>query len=106
MSDLYYEEDLALHKAIVKGLEQNRRDNMTTLTLIFKTKDGDITQRASAEKPRKAYAQALDGIMQRWPKEAWRGVDYARASYHAFAMALNAPRGTACSTPYTVVYID
>jgi hypothetical protein len=79
---------------------------MTTLTLIFKTPSGDITQRAESDKPRKAYAKALNGIMLRFPKEAWRGVDYARASYHAFAMALNAPVGTACSTPYTIVYID
>jgi hypothetical protein len=78
----------------------------TTLTLIFKTRDGDITQRATADKPRKAYAMALDGIMARFPKEAWRDVDFARASYHAFQMALNAPLGTACCTPYTIVYID
>jgi hypothetical protein len=79
---------------------------MATLTLIFKTKNGDITQRAEAEKPRKAYALALDGIMRRFPKEEWRDVDYVRASYHAFQMALNAPTGTACCTPYTVVFID
>lgn len=79
---------------------------MKALTLIFKTRDGDITQRASAENPRKAYAKALDGILARWPQESWRNVDYARASYHAFQMALNAPAGTACCTPYTIVYID
>lgn len=79
---------------------------MVTLTLIFKTRDGDITQRATAEIPRKAYAQALDGIMHRFPKEDWKDVDYARASYHAFRMALDNPFGTACCTPYTIVYID
>jgi hypothetical protein len=79
---------------------------VNTLTLIFKTRDGDITQRATAATPRKAYAQALDGLTRRFPCEAWRDVDYARASYHAFRMALNAPRGTACCTPYTIVYID
>lgn len=79
---------------------------MPTLTLHLKTPDGTITQRAAAPTPRKAYAQALDGILQRFPCEAWRGVDYARASYHAFTMALAAPRGTACSTPYTIIYID
>lgn len=77
-----------------------------TLTLIFKTRDGDITQRASADKPRKAYAKALDGIIARFPKEDWRDVDYARAAYHAFQMALGNKPGTACSTPYTTVYID
>jgi hypothetical protein len=79
---------------------------MSALTLIFKTRDGDITQRAEADKPRKAYALALDGIMRRYPKEDWRDVDYARAAYHAFQMALHAPRGTACCTSYTIVYID
>lgn len=77
-----------------------------TLTLIFKTRDGDITQRATADKPRKAFAAAFDGLERRYPKESWRGVDYARAAYNAFAMALNVPHGTACGTPYTVVYID
>ena len=79
---------------------------MPTLTLDFKTRDGTITQRASAPTPRKAYAKALDAILVRFPREAWRDVDYVRASYHAFTMALNAPRGTACSTPYTSIYID
>jgi hypothetical protein len=79
---------------------------MKTLTLIFKTREGDITQRATAATPRKAYAAALDGIIARYPKEDWKGVDYARASYHAFQMALNNKEGTACCTPYTVLYID
>jgi hypothetical protein len=72
---------------------------MATLTLIFKTRDGDITQRATSDKPRKAYAEALDGILRRYPREAWTDVDYVRASYHAFAMAMNLPRGTAACTP-------
>lgn len=77
-----------------------------TLTLIFKTHNGDISCRALADNPRKAYAKALNCIVAGWPQASWRGIDYPRASYHAFRMALNAPRGTACSTPYTVVYID
>jgi hypothetical protein len=79
---------------------------MATVTLIFKTKDGDITQRDTAERPSKAYAMALDGIMRRFPKESWQDIDYARAAYHSYSMALNNKPGTACSTPYTVVYID
>lgn len=77
-----------------------------TLTMVFKTPAGNLTECVVADTPRKAYAKALDGIRQRFPQDKWRGVDYARASYHAFAMALNAPRGAACSTPYTIVYID
>lgn len=77
-----------------------------TLTLIFKTRDGDITQRATADKPWQAYAEAFDGITRRFPREAWRGVNYARAACDAMAMARHAPRGVACCTPYTVVYID
>lgn len=79
---------------------------MPTLTLIFKTRDGHVQQRATNAKPRKAYAEALDGLIRRYPMDDWRGVDFARAAYHAFAMALNAPRGTACCTPSTICYID
>ena len=79
---------------------------MCTLTLVFKTKDGNIQQSATADRPRKAYAMALDEIIKRYPREAWNDTDYVRASYDAFQMALNVPRGTACCTPWTIVYID
>ncbi len=78
---------------------------MVKLSLTFKTPNGDITECAISHLPRKAYAKALDQIMVRFPNENWVGVDYARASYNAFQMAIN-NHGVVCCTPYTAVLIE